>query len=115
MTILILLVPLLLMWFFLIRPQQRRAKERNEMVARLDVGDEIATAGGILGVVSELAPDGDDEVVLVEVAEGMELAVLRRGIGEVRFKADDELDEDGPAELPAAESDGPIVDNPIDD
>ena len=41
MEILILLLPLVLLWFFLIRPQQRRMRERNAMVAQLKVGDEL--------------------------------------------------------------------------
>jgi len=117
--ILILLLPLVLLWFFLIRPQQRRMRERNAMVAQLKVGDEVATVGGILGVITELGPDGDDEVVLIEVAEGVELAVLRRGIGEVRYVADSAADavaeeETIPEALPPA-TDDPVVEKPTND
>jgi preprotein translocase subunit YajC len=116
--ILILLLPLVLLWFFLIRPQQRRMRERNAMVAQLKVGDEVATVGGILGVITELGPDGDDEVVLIEVAEGVELAILRRGIGEVRYVADSAaepvVEESVPEELPPAPDDSP-VDKPASD
>ena len=119
MEILILLLPLVLLWFFLIRPQQRRMRERNAMVAQLKVGDEVATVGGILGVITELGPDGDDEVVLIEVAEGVELAVLRRGIGEVRYVADSAADavaeeETIPEALPPA-TDDPVVEKPTND
>lgn len=118
MEILILLLPLILLWFFLIRPQQRRMRERNAMVAQLKVGDEVATVGGLLGVITELGPDGDDEVVLIEVAEGVELAVLRRGIGEVRYVADGTAEpvaeEAAPEELPPAPDD-PVVEKPTND
>jgi preprotein translocase subunit YajC len=90
--ILILILPLIALWFFLIRPQQQRAKERQAMVARLKVGDEVATAGGLIGVVTELALDDDPEVLLIEVAQGVEVGVLRRGIADVRYvEGDDDL------------------------
>lgn len=106
MGILILLLPLIVLWFFLIRPQQQRAKERQAMVARLKVGDEVATAGGIIGVVTEVDLDDDPEVLLLEVAQGVEIAVLRRGIAEVRYI---EGDDDLGAEL-ASGGDGDAVD-----
>ena len=126
MGILILLLPLIVLWFFLIRPQQQRAKERQAMVARLKVGDEVATAGGIIGVVTEIDLDDDPEVLLLEVAQGVEIAVLRRGIAEVRYiegeddlgaelatggggdavDADAELEAERRTERPSADDDG---------
>lgn len=92
MALLIFLIPLVLLYFFLIRPQQRRARERQQMVAQLKAGDEVITVGGLIGVVSEVGVDGDDDVLLLEVAEGIELAVVRRGIAEIRFTSTEELD-----------------------
>ena len=62
-------IPLLLIivvfWLFLIRPQQKRAKEHQKMVDGLNVGDEVMTAGGILGRVAGL----DDQNVKLQIAE----------------------------------------------
>lgn len=92
MALVIFLIPLILLYFFLIRPQQRRARERQQMVAQLKSGDEVITVGGLIGVVTEVGVDGDNDVLLLEVAEGIELAVVRRGIAEIRFMSADEQD-----------------------
>ena len=64
---------LALMWFVLIRPQQARLRKQRELVASIEVGDEIVTAGGIVGTVRVLT---DDELRL-EVSPGVEIRVLR--------------------------------------
>lgn len=74
----LLLFPLLLigMWFILVRPQQKRARAQREMVASIAVGDEIVTAGGIVGTVRVLT----DDRLFVEVAPGVELRILRGAV-----------------------------------
>jgi preprotein translocase subunit YajC len=80
------MLPLVLLfvvfYFFLIRPQSKRQKEHKEMVAKLAVGDEIVTAGGVLGRVTEVG----DQFVQVEVADGVRIRVQRHTIGGVMPK-----------------------------
>jgi preprotein translocase subunit YajC len=77
------LLPLVLIfvvfYFLLIRPQAKRAKEHKAMVAALAVGDEVVTAGGILGKVTETG----DQFLTVELAEGVRVKVQRHTIGAV--------------------------------
>lgn len=80
------LLPLILIfvvfYFLLIRPQNKKQKEHKEMVANLAVGDEVVTAGGILGKVTEIS----DQFVHVEVAGEVVLKVQRHTIGAVMPK-----------------------------
>ena len=66
-------------YFLLIRPQNKRQKEHREMVANLGVGDEVVTAGGVLGKVTEIS----EQFVQVEVANGVVIKVQRHTIGGV--------------------------------
>lgn len=70
---LILGVFVVVFYFLLIRPQQKRAKEHQAMLAKLTAGDEIATAGGILGKVVEVG----DAFVTLEIADGVHIKVQR--------------------------------------
>jgi len=74
------LAPLLMMvlfivifYFLLIRPQQKKAKEHQAMLSALSVGDEVVTAGGILGKVTALG----EGVVTLEVAQGVQIKVQK--------------------------------------
>ena len=77
------LLPLVLIfvvfYFLLIRPQQKRQKEHREMVAALQKGDEVATAGGILGKITEVS----DSFVKLEVASGVVVTVQKHTVGTV--------------------------------
>ncbi|WP_419945235.1 preprotein translocase subunit YajC [Candidatus Poriferisodalis sp.] len=86
MSSVVLLVGLFaLMYFLMIRPQQRRAKERAAMLSRADVGDEVATVGGVIGKIVAVEEPG--EVVCIEVDSDVELRVQRRAIGEILTSA----------------------------
>jgi preprotein translocase subunit YajC len=63
-------------YFLLIRPQQRRARAQRELVESVDVGDEVITVGGMFGTIRAL----DDEAVTVEVAPGTEIRMLKSAI-----------------------------------
>lgn len=80
------LLPLVLIfavfYFLLIRPQNKRQKEHKELVANLSVGDEVVTAGGVLGKVTEIK----EQFLRVQVADGVELKVQRHTIGAVMPK-----------------------------
>jgi preprotein translocase subunit YajC len=62
-----------LMYFMLIRPQSKKAKEHRDMVAKLAVGDEVVTAGGILGRVT----DAGETFLTLEIAAGVAIKVQR--------------------------------------
>ena len=63
-------------YFLLIRPQQKRAKEHAAMVGALGSGDEVVTAGGLLGKVTDVS----DDFLTVEIANGVQVKVQRQTI-----------------------------------
>ena len=77
------LLPLILMfvvlWFLMIRPQMKRAKEHKAMVEALAKGDEVVTGGGIAGRVTEVG----DSFVQVEVAPNTVVAVQKQAVATV--------------------------------
>jgi preprotein translocase subunit YajC len=79
-----LLVPTILiigiMYFLMIRPQQKRMKEHREMIASIRRGDTVVTSGGILGKVTKV----DENELQVEIADGVKIKVLRQTVSEVR-------------------------------
>ena len=93
-----ILVLLVVMWFMLIRPQRRRQLESQRLLASLDVGKEIVTAGGLYGTITSL----DDDEARVEIAEGVEVRVAKRAIAGVLSEDEEpeELAEETPANLP---------------
>ena len=74
-----LIVIFVVFYFLLIRPQMKRAKEHKAMVAALGVGDEVVTAGGILGKVTETA----EQFLTVEIANGVQVKVQRHTVTSV--------------------------------
>ncbi len=69
-------------YFLLIRPQTKKAKEHREMVAKLATGDEVVTAGGILGRITELS----DAFVTLEIANGVQIKVQRFQVSQLMPK-----------------------------
>jgi preprotein translocase subunit YajC len=74
-----------IMYFLILRPQQRRAREQREMVQGARRGDTIVTTGGLIGKVTKSTDEGEVEV---EVAPNVRVRIARSGIGEVRAKGD---------------------------
>jgi preprotein translocase subunit YajC len=72
-----IILPLMIVvfYFLLIRPQQKRHKEHQNMLAKLGAGDEVVTAGGLLGRVIEVG-----DFVTVEIADGVRIRVQRQQI-----------------------------------
>lgn len=71
-----LLFPLIflgLMWFLLVRPQQQRVRRQRELVASLVLGDEVVTAGGVVGRIVGL----DDDEARIEVSPGVVMRFVR--------------------------------------
>lgn len=85
-----LLFPMVLvfviMYFLIIRPQQRKAREHREMLEALRRGDEVVTAGGVIGKVSKVK-EGEDEVE-VEIAENVKIRVVKGLISAVTSKTE---------------------------
>ena len=77
------MLPLLLMfavlYFVMIRPQMRKQKEHRAMIEALAKGDEIVTAGGLLGKVSKIG----DAYIGVELASGVEVQMQRQAVVQV--------------------------------
>jgi len=67
---------IVIFYFLLIRPQQKRAKEHRKMVEALGKGDEIITNGGIMGKVIELS----DQYVTVEIATNVQVKIQRQAV-----------------------------------
>ena len=83
------LVPLALLfgifYFLLIRPQQQRMKSHQAMVQAVKRGDTVVTAGGLVGKVAKVKDDGE---VLVEIADNVQVRVLKSTLSEVRIKGE---------------------------
>ncbi len=79
MSMLPLLLMFVVLYFVMIRPQMKRQKEHKAMLEALAKGDEVATAGGLLGRISRLG----DTYVSVEVATGVEMQLQRSAIVQV--------------------------------
>ena len=74
-----------IMYFLMIRPQQQRMKQHREMVENVKRGDTVVTAGGIVGKVVRVAQKDDPEVT-VEIADNVQVRVVKSTISEVRAK-----------------------------
>ena len=88
MSFLPLIIIMLLMYMFLIRPQQKRVKEQQALVRSLAAGDEVLLNSGIHGVVKEV--EEESGIIWLEVAQDLELKVLRTAVDR-KFQTD--LDE----------------------
>lgn len=74
-----------IMYFLLIRPQQKKAKEHKTMVEALRRGDQVLTQGGIVGKVTHVNEDG---TASVEIADGVKVKVLKSTIIQVMNKTE---------------------------
>ena len=82
------MVPLILLfgifYFLLIRPQQQRVKTHQQMVEAVRRGDTVVTAGGMIGKVAKVKDDGE---LMVEIADNVQVRVLKSTLTEVRAKS----------------------------
>jgi preprotein translocase subunit YajC len=76
MSFLPIILMFVLLYFLMIRPQMKRSKEQKAMIEALQKGDEVVTAGGIVGRITKLT----DQYVTVEVAPNTELVVQRSAV-----------------------------------
>ena len=76
----------LIMWFLVIRPQRQHQKQRTEMLNNVRRNDTVVTGGGIVGKVTKVFEEQDE--VEVQIANDVEVRVLRPMIAEVRVKGE---------------------------
>jgi preprotein translocase subunit YajC len=83
------LIPFILIfvvfYFLLIRPQQQARKRHMEKVASVKRGDTVVTAGGIVGKVKRV---GDDSELTVEIADGVEIRVVKETLADIRNRTE---------------------------
>jgi preprotein translocase subunit YajC len=74
-----------IMYFLIIRPQQKRLQDHKSMIASIKRGDTVVTSGGIVGKVTRVIGDGE---LQVEIADGVRVRVVRSTVSEVRTRGD---------------------------
>ncbi|MCB1446704.1 MAG: preprotein translocase subunit YajC [Rhizobiaceae bacterium] len=86
LDIVLLFVPMLVVFYFLIfRPQRQQMKKREEILKNIRRGDQIVLGGGIVGKVTKVIDDAELEA---EIADGIRVRVVRANISEVRVKSE---------------------------
>ena len=95
-NMLIQLLPFVLifviMYFLILRPQQKRAKEHQELVKNLRRGDTVITSGGLVGKVTKVV---DEDQIEVEIADGVRVRQVRSMVSGVRAKGEPVRDDSG--------------------
>jgi preprotein translocase subunit YajC len=82
-TIAPLVLVFAIFYFLIIRPQQQRAKQHRDMVENVRRGDTVVTAGGLVGRVARVKDDGE---VMVDLADNVQVRVIKSTLSEVRVK-----------------------------
>ncbi|PYF03925.1 protein translocase subunit yajC [Rhodopseudomonas faecalis] len=105
MSLLPFLLIFIIMYFLILRPQQKKVKEHAEMVKNIRRGDTIITSGGLVGKVTKVI---DDDTVEFEVAEGIRARQMRQMITGVRAKGEPLSDraDNGKAAKPGKDAKG---------
>ena len=87
--LLIQLVPfgfiLIIMYFLILRPQQKKVKDHAELVKNIRRGDTVVTTGGLVGKVTKVV---DDDQVEIEIADGVKIRQMRQMVSGVRTKGE---------------------------
>jgi preprotein translocase subunit YajC len=79
-----------IMYFLILRPQQKRVKQHQEMVTSLRRGDTVVTSGGLVGKISKVVDDAEIEL---QLADGVRVRQMRAMVSEVRAKGEPVKDE----------------------
>ena len=80
-----------IMYFLILRPQQKKVKDHAELVKNIRRGDTVVTSGGLVGKVTKVV---DDDQIEVEVADGVRVRQMRAMVTDVRAKGEPVKDED---------------------
>jgi preprotein translocase subunit YajC len=81
-----------IMYFLILRPQQKRVKAHQEMVKNVRRGDTVVTSGGLVGKVTKVI---DDDQIEVEIADGIRVRQVRAMVSDVRAKGEPVKEEAG--------------------
>ena len=88
---LVVMIPIIaLMYFLILRPQQKKMREHQDLVKNLRRGDTVVTSGGLVGKVTKVV---DDDQIEVEIADGVRVRQMRSMVSEVRAKGEPVKDE----------------------
>jgi len=79
-----------IMYFLILRPQQKRVKQHQELVKNVRKGDTVVTSGGLVGRITKVV---DDDQIEVEIADGVRVRQMRSMVSEVRAKGEPVKDE----------------------
>jgi preprotein translocase subunit YajC len=79
-----------IMYFLILRPQQKRVKQHQEMVTSLRRGDTVVTSGGLVGKITKVV---DDSEIELQLADGVRVRQMRAMVQEVRAKGEPVKDE----------------------
>ena len=103
--LIVLALVLVVLYVMTIRPQRQRQQAQQRMIDAAGVGDDVLTSGGIYGTITQA--EGDD--IVLEIADGLEVHMTRRGIAAVLPPDDEEVeDEDAEAEA-EGEDEAPVT------
>src|SRR6478672_9911490 len=90
MSLLPFVLIFVIMYFLILRPQQKRVKQHQEMVKNVRRGDTVVTSGGLVGKVTKVV---DDDQLEMEVSDGVKIRQMRQMISDVRAKGEPVKDE----------------------
>ena len=90
MSLLPFVLIFVIMYFLILRPQQKRVKQHNEMVKNVRRGDTVVTNGGLVGKVTKVI---DDEQIEIEIADEVRIRQMRQMLADVRAKGEPVKDE----------------------
>ena len=90
MSLLPFVLIFVIMYFLILRPQQRRAKQHQEMIKSVRRGDTVISSGGLVGKVTKVV---DDDQIEVEIADGVRVRQVRAMVTGVRAKGEPVKDE----------------------
>jgi preprotein translocase subunit YajC len=85
-----MVIVFVIMYVLMIRPQQKRVKQHQEMVKNLRRGDSVVTSGGTVGKVTKVV---DDDQIEIEIAQGVRVRQMRNMVTEVRAKGEPVADD----------------------
>ena len=90
MSLLPFVLIFVIMYFLILRPQQKRVKLHQEMVKNVRRGDTVVTNGGLIGKVTKVV---DDDQIEIEIADGVRIRQMRQMVTDVRAKGEPVKDE----------------------
>jgi preprotein translocase subunit YajC len=92
MSLLPFLLIFVIMYFLILRPQQKRVKQHQEMVKNVRRGDTVVTSGGLIAKVTKVV---DDDKIEIELADGVRAMQMRQMVSDVRAKGEPVKDDAG--------------------